>query len=75
MSWLLNELSPIDVNSRAEVYKFISNETPTDTNKTSNLLASVCRNGGNGVCLWKWIYVCAYVHQEAVGGKARDDTE
>lgn len=46
MSWLLNELSPIEVNSGAEVYKFISNESPTDTNKTSNLLAYVCRHGG-----------------------------
>ena len=43
MSWLLNELSPIDVNSGAEVHKFISNETPTVTNKTSNMLACVCR--------------------------------
>lgn len=48
MSRLLNELSPIDVTSGAEVYKFISNETPTDTNKTSHPLASVCRNGGTG---------------------------
>lgn len=53
MSWLLNELSPINVDFGAEVYKFISNETPTDTNKISNLLASVRRNEGGGglVCV------------------------
>lgn len=50
MSWLLNELSPVDVSSGAEVYKFISNEAPSDTNKTGNLLASVCRNRETGVC-------------------------
>lgn len=59
MSWLLNELSPINVDFGAEVYKFISNETPTDTNKISNLLASVRRNegGGVGVCLRTWLCV------------------
>lgn len=73
MSWLLNELIPINVNSGAEVYKFIPNEMPTDTNKAGNLLGSVCRNGGN------WAVFadcdCAYVHQKALGGKVRDDTE
>lgn len=68
MSWLLNELSQIDVNSGAEVYKFISNETPSDTNKTSNLLASVWRNGRKLVCVCERGSV--YVHEEAVGGES-----
>lgn len=72
MSWLLNELSPINVDFGAEVYKFISNETPTDTNKISNLLASVRRNeGGGGWC----VSANVAVRREALGGEARDDIE
>lgn len=47
MSWLLNELSPIDVNCGAEVYKFNSNETPTDTNKT---FVRICQEKRQGMC-------------------------
>lgn len=85
MSWLLNELNPIDVNSGAEVYKFNSNETPTDTNKT---FVRICQEKHQGMCVRACVYArqgegigciceceCVTVHGKAVGGKARDDIE
>lgn len=66
MSWLLNELSPIDVNFGAEVYKLISNETPTDTNKTfvSVCLQKLGRGEGEGS-------LSTLVHGKAVEEKVR----